>query len=332
LELKGLGDFGVTIRDWEQGERIEGFVALRKLERKEHTGGERLSLEFGDRSGRIEGVMWEGFESIIDDLVVGTVVKVRGVVGSFRDKPQIRVEKIRPAQPDEARPEDFLPRSAVDPETLAGEFDRYLASLQDPHLKQLMFHLFETDNLRERYLAAPAGKLWHHNTIGGLAEHSLNIVRICDFACTLYPELDRDLLVCGALLHDLGKIEQYAVTSMIDYSDEGRLVGHINTGDFRVATAMRSLPDFPAETERALRHLIVSPQGELAQGSPVVPMTPEAFVLHYADELDSKMGAVRRVMEKTGDADWSEYINLIGRYLYFGRQNRQSGENTPSDS
>lgn len=322
--MKGFGGSSVTIRDWEQGERIEAFVALRKVERREYTGGERLSLEFGDPTGRIEGVMWEGFHDIVADLTPGCVVKVRGLVGSFRDKPQLKVERIRLAQPDEARPQDFLPRSDVDPETLASELERYLESLQDPHLRRLMFELFESDNLRERYLAAPAGKLWHHNTIGGLAEHSLNIVRICEFACTLYPELDRDLLVCGALLHDLGKIEQYSVTSMIDYSDEGRLVGHINTGDFRVAMAIRNIEDFPVETANALRHLIVSHQGELAQGSPVVPMTPEAFVLHYADELDSKMGALHRVMEKTGDADWSEYVNLIGRYLYFGRQNRQS--------
>ncbi|GAB4319945.1 MAG: HD domain-containing protein [Candidatus Zixiibacteriota bacterium] len=318
----------MTIRDWEQGQRIEAFVALRKVERREYTGGERLSLEFGDQTGRIEGVMWEGFDGIVDDLVAGQVVKVRGVVGSFRDKPQLKVERIRPARPDEARPQDFLPRPHVDHETLAGELERYLESLQDPHLRQLMFTLFDSDNLRERYLFAPAGKLWHHNTIGGLAEHSLNIVRICEFACTLYPELDRDLLVCGALLHDLGKIEQYDVTSMIDYSDEGRLVGHINTGDYRVASAISKIDGFPKDTANALRHLIVSHQGELAQGSPVVPMTPEAFVLHYADELDSKMGALRRVMEKTGDADWSEYVNLIGRYLYFGRQHRQSDGQT----
>jgi 3'-5' exoribonuclease len=318
----------VVVRDWRQGQRIEEFVALRKMERREYTGGERLALEFGDQSGRIEGVMWDGYQDVIDQLAVGSIVKVRGQVGSFRDRPQIKVERIRPAAPNEARLEDFLPRSRIPAEELAQQFDACLESLTDPHLSELMKRLFEGD-LREQYLKAPAGKLWHHNTIGGLVEHSLNIVRICEFACTLYEDLDRDLLVCGAILHDLGKVDQYQVTAAIDFSDEGRLVGHINTGDFRVATVMNEIDGFPEETARVLRHLIVSHQGELEQGSPVVPMTPEAFVLHYADELDSKMGALYRIKEKTGDADWSEYVNLISRYLYFGHRRGERNSPTP---
>lgn len=295
-------------------------MALRKVERKEHPGGERLMLELGDQSGRIDGVMWDGYQDMMDMLVAGDIVKVRGIVGSFRDKPQIKVEAIRPAHPDEARPDDFLPKSHVDAEELATNLDACLESLTDPHLRALMTHMFATDNLREKYLTAAAGKLWHHNTVGGLAEHSLNVVRICESACEMYEGLDRDLLVCGALLHDLGKIEQYEMKASIDYSTEGRLVGHINTGDFRVAQAIADMDDFPAEMAYALRHLIVSHQGELEKGSPVVPMMPEAFVLNFADELDSKMGALRRIEEKTGDADWSEYVNLIGRYIYFGHR------------
>jgi len=310
----------MMIREWEPGQRVEAFVALRKLERRDYQGGERLSLEFGDQSGRIEGVMWEGFDTLIDELTVGGVVKVRGVVGSYKDRPQLRVERIRPATPDEARPADLLPRSPVEPEDLVRGLDACLESLADSDLRRLMEHLFASGDLREKYLSAPAGKLWHHNTVGGLAEHSLNLVRLCEFACQMYPDLDRDLLVCGALLHDLGKIDQYEVTAMFDYTDEGRLIGHINTGDQRVASAIEDLPDFPAETAMVLRHLIVSHQGELEKGSPVLPMTPEAFVLHYADELDSKMGALRRIAEKAGDAKWSEYVNLIGRHIYFGHR------------
>lgn len=291
---------------------------LRKMERKEYTGGERLALEFGDQSGRIDGVMWEGFGDIVDVLEVGDVVKVRGIVGEYRDRPQIRVERLRPATPEEARPEDFLPRSSVPREELESELDRFIDSLTNAHLKMLMRDMLGEGTLREQYLTAAAGKLWHHNTVGGLAEHSLNVVRICLFASDLYTELNRDLLVCGALLHDLGKVDQYEAKAMIDYTDEGRLVGHINTGDFRVATAIGAISDFPEETAMLLRHLIVSHQGLLEQGSPVVPMTMEAFVLHAADELDSKMGALRRVKEKTGDARWSEYVNLIGRFIYFG--------------
>ena len=308
----------MAIREWEPGQRVEAFVALRKLERREFPGGERLSLEFGDQSGRIEGVMWEGFETLVDDVAVGSVVKIRGMVGTYKDRPQVRVERIRPATPDEAKPADFLPQSPVEPEELARKLDEAIESLTDTDLRHLMEHLFTSDNLREEYLSAPAGKLWHHNTVGGLAEHSLNLVRICEYACLMYPDLDRDLLVCGALLHDLGKVDQYETTAMFDYTDEGRLIGHINTGDQRVAAAIADLEGFPAETAMVLRHLIVSHQGEFSKGSPVLPMTKEAFVLHFADELDSKMGALRRVGEKTGDAKWSDYVNLIGRHIYFG--------------
>jgi len=297
-------------------------VALRKVERKEYTGGERLMLELGDQSGRIDGVMWDGYQDMMDMLVAGDVVKVRGVVGSYRDRPQIKVEMIRPARPEEASPEDFLPKSHVPADELATNFDACLDSLTNPHLRELMKRMFETDDLREKYLSAAAGKLWHHNTVGGLVEHSLNIVRICEFACTMYDDfgLDRDLLVCGAILHDIGKVEQYEMKASIDYSTEGRLVGHINTGDYRVASEIAKMDDFPEELACALRHLIVSHQGDLEKGSPVVPQMPEAFVLNFADELDSKMGALRRIGEKTGDADWSEYVNLIGRYVYFGHR------------
>jgi 3'-5' exoribonuclease len=309
----------MAIRDLTPGDRVEDYFALRKVERKEHQGGERLSLEFGDASGRIEGVMWDGYEGIIDQLTSGAIVKVRGQVGVFRDKPQIKVERLRPLTDDDTVDlSSFVPRSPVEPETLASELDRFIGSITDSFLSALLTNLLGAGQSRDAYLQAAGGKRWHHDSLGGLAEHSLNMARIVDLMCQVYPDLDRDLLICGALLHDIGKIEQYEITSMIDYSDEGRLVGHINSGDFRVTTAMRSIEGFPAKTEQLLRHLIVSHQGQMETGSPVVPQTREAFILYYADEIDSKMGALRHVTEKTGDRPWSDYVNLIGRYIYVG--------------
>lgn len=309
----------MAIRDLAPGDRVEDYFALRKVERKEHPGGERLVLEFGDASGRIEGVMWEGYEAVLDQLTTGAIVKVRGMVGVFRDKPQVKVERLRPATADDKIDlSSFVPRAPVEPETLALELDRFIDSLSDSHLSALLKNLLGGGPTRDAYLQAAGGKRWHHDSLGGLAEHSLNMARIVDLMCQIYPTLDRDLLVCGALLHDIGKIEQYQISSMIDYSDEGRLVGHINSGDFRVTTAMRAIEGFPAKTEQLLRHLIVSHQGQMETGSPVVPQTREAFILYYADEIDSKMGALRHVAEKTGDRPWSDYVNLIGRHIYFG--------------
>ncbi len=309
----------MAIRDLVPGDRVEDFFALRKVERKEHQGGERLSLEFGDASGRIEGVMWEGYEGVLDQLSSGAIVKVRGQVGVYREKPQIKVERIRPlTDEDVVDLSSFVPRSPVDPETLASELDKFIVSITDEFLSVLLKTLLGAGPTRDAYLRAAGGKRWHHDSLGGLAEHSLNMARIVDLMCQVYPDLDRDLLVCGALLHDIGKIEQYEIGSMIDYSDEGRLVGHINSGDFRVTTAMRSIEGFPSKSEQLLRHMIVSHQGQMETGSPVVPQTREAFILYYADEIDSKMGALRHVAEKTGDRPWSDYVKLIGRHIYFG--------------
>ncbi len=309
----------MAIRDLAPGDRVEDYFALRKVERKEHQGGERLSLEFGDASGRIEGVMWDGYEGVFDQLTTGAIVKVRGQVGVFRDKPQIKVERLRPLNDEDTVDlASFVPRSPVEPGTLASELDRFIGSITDRYLSTLLANLLGAGQSRDAYLQAAGGKRWHHDSLGGLAEHSLNMARIVDLMCHVYPDLDRDLLICGALLHDIGKIEQYEITSMIDYSDEGRLVGHINSGDFRVTTAMRAIEGFPAKTEQLLRHLIVSHQGQMETGSPVVPLTREAFILYYADEIDSKMGALRHVTEKTGDRPWSDYVNLIGRYIYVG--------------
>lgn len=319
----------MSIRDLVPGERVEEFFALRKVERKEHPGGERLALEFGDSSGRIDGVMWDGYETVLDQLNPGAIVKVRGQVGLYRERPQIKVDRIRPAtQEDKVDLTSFVPRAPVDADTLASELDRFIDSVSDPYLSQLLKQLLTDGPSREDYLQAAGGKRWHHDSIGGLAEHSLNMARIVDHMCQVYAELDRDLLICGALLHDIGKIEQYEISSMIDYSDEGRLVGHINSGDFRVTTAIRSIAGFPQKTEQLLRHLIVSHQGQMETGSPIVPQTREAFILYYADEIDSKMGALRHVAEKTGDRPWSDYVNLIGRYIYFGGRadGTQAGE------
>lgn len=309
----------MAIRDLVPGDRVEEFFALRKVERKEYQGGERLSLEFGDASGRIEGVMWEGYEGVLDQLAPGAIVKVRGQVGVFREKPQLKVERIRTVtDEDSVDLSSFVPRAPVEPTALASELNRFIESVQDEFLSHLLANLLSEGPTRDAYLQAAGGKRWHHDSIGGLAEHSLNMARIVDVLCQVYQDLDRDLLICGALLHDIGKIEQYEISTMIDYSDEGRLVGHINTGDFRVTTAMRAIEGFPIKTEQLLRHLIVSHQGQMETGSPVVPQTREAFILYYADEIDSKMGALRHVAEKTGERPWSDYVNLIGRHIYFG--------------
>jgi len=308
----------MALQDYKPGERLTAFAAVRRLERKEYTGGVFLTLNVADKTGSVNAVMWEGFEAVVDLLHPGAVVKIQGVMGDYRDQPQVRIERLRLAREEEYDLADLVPASEFPREELARRLDAVTDSLTDPDFRRLMQTLFATDSVRERFLAAPGAQRWHHAYIGGLAEHTLGVVDICEFCARRYPELDRDLLVCGAVLHDIGKIDQYATTAVFAYTDAGRLVGHLVQGDEIIRAAMSRVEGFPEQKAMLLRHLILAHHGRLEFQSPVEPMTREAFVLHYADELDSKLGALRKLAGKAGDAAWSEYVKLLDRYIYFG--------------
>lgn len=314
----------MAIRDFKPGDEVAGFFAVRKKELKEYNGRFFLKLELGDATGRLDGVLWEEAATTHNQVEVGTVVKIRGNVTTYRDDLQISIQKVRPAKAEEFSIDDILPRSKFSKEELEKKFTEQVGRVKNPYLKKLL-DLFVADRkIFEAYLNAPAGKLWHHNYVGGLAEHSLQMAEVAQKVAPFYPLTDAELLIAGALLHDIGKVWQYQVSGFIDYTTEGRLVGHINSGDHYVATLIDKVEGFPAELSLRLRHLVVSHQGMLEQGSPVVPQTPEAFVLYALDELDSKMGALTRIWEKEKKAGWSEYINLISRYIYWSENRDQT--------
>jgi 3'-5' exoribonuclease len=172
-------------------------------------------------------------------------------------------------------------------------------------------------DFRRAFLEAPGGKLWHHASLGGLAEHTVKLAQVADAICPHYPALNRDLLVTGALLHDVGKVMEYTSDAAIEYSVEGRLMGHIVQGVLLVENKLAAIPDFPPETRRQVLHLILSHQGEPTMSSPVKPMTPEALVLHFLDEIDSKLDAFARVRAATPEGqDFSEYVKLMERFFY----------------
>lgn len=315
----------MALADYKIGDRLTEFLAVRRLQRKEYDGRQFLSLNLGDKSASIDAVMWEGFAEIVDRIRPGVVLRIQGFISEYRGRPQIKLERIRLAQAQEYDLADFLPASSVPSEELAGRLDEIIGSLADPDLRRLLENIYDREDIREGFLGAPGGQRWHHAFVGGLAEHTFAVVALCNFCAGLYPELDGELLICGALLHDLGKIKQYATSSVFEYTDSGRLLGHIVEGDELVADAVRHIGDFPREKAMRLRHLILAHHGELENGSPVVPQTREAFVLAYADKMDSMMGALGRIAEKTGEGPWSEWVNLISRFIYFGR-----GESPPA--
>jgi len=312
-----LSLMSVMIKDFVIGERITAFLLLKEMELKAWDGGTRLVLLLGDRSGNIEAVVWDNAQQVRSELEEVVVVKVRGTVGSFRNRPQITIDKIRPAEQSEYDPADLKRASHKSPQELKTEFIELMDSVQDPHLNALLRVLSETEELFSAYLARPAGKKFHHDFISGLADHSISLARLADLVCRNYPGLDRDLLVTGALLHDIGKITEFKGDLVYDYSDAGRLVGHITIGDHVVADLIRQVDDFPENLALKLRHLILSHHGEPAKGAVAKPKTREAYVLHHLDEIDSKLDAINKIAEKT-DGKWSEYIKPLEDFLYFG--------------
>lgn len=308
------------IEDFVQNDTITAFLTVRKKDVKEYNGNTFISFEFGDASGRIAGVWWEPEQSAIETLEEGAVVKVKGGVGTYRDKPQLKVLKIRLAKEDEYDLSDLLPHSKFSREELRAKIISLTERVENGFVKKLIKSFWDEKPFLDSYLKASAGKLWHHSYIGGLAEHSINVTEICLDMAKQYHFLDRDRLIFGGLFHDMGKIYQYKITSYIDYSDEGRLVGHISLADGMIAEHASGIESFPPNLLTILRHLILSHHGQIEFASPIVPQIPEAFILYYADEIDSKMGAIERIREKSGAAGWSEYVKLLNRHLYFGKE------------
>nr|MBN2278283.1 HD domain-containing protein [candidate division Zixibacteria bacterium] len=308
------------IRDFVQNDVVTVFVTVRRKQIREYNGTTYISFEFGDASGRIAGIWWEPDQSAIEVLQEGEVVKVKGAVAEYKGKPQLKVIKLRKAEPEEYNLADLLPHSKFTLEELRGKILSLIERVENSFVRKLISAFFEDESFFTSYLKASAGKLWHHSFIGGLAEHSINVTEICLDMAGRYKFLDRDLLIFGGLFHDMGKIYQYRITSFIDYTDEGRLIGHINQADSLIAERASRIEAFPPELLMRLRHLILSHHGQVEFASPVVPQIPEAFVLYYADEIDSKMGAIDRIREKTGGTGWSEFVNLLNRHLYFSEE------------
>jgi len=311
------------ISDFKIGQKITAFFILRHKERrmKKASSESYLSFELGDASGRIFGSLWNAAEIDEHDLIVGGIVKIRATVIEWHDKPYLNIDQIRPAgEADQVTIEDLLPKAARPVEQLLAEFNANIDSVCDDHLKALLTNLVADKDIRQLLQQAPGGKLWHHCYMGGFLEHTLSVVKIVQAVVQNYPHVNADLLIAGALLHDIGKLFEYQWDGYIEYSDEGRLHGHIALGYHLVAARIEAQPDFPAELRRHLLHLILAHQGQKEQGSPVVPMTREAFILYYADELDSKLGAFERICEQEREEGkrWSNYVNLMDRFFYFG--------------
>lgn len=305
-----------------KGELIDHFLLVKKCEiRLTKTGKEYLSLELGDKSVSSAANLWDdisGFKSIKNSLAVGDIVKITGSMDEYQGNSQIKIESIRlTKQSDDVTPKDFLPKSLRDLNKMKKEFKSRMDNIAHADLKSLIKNIF-TEERFDKYTSVPAGKMWHHGYISGLIEHTLEIIRICDLMCDIHPQIHRDLLVCGAMLHDFGKIEELSFEPVFEYTDKGKLLGHIVIAAMIVNDEINKTPNFPENLKNNLLHLILSHQGKLEYASPVVPKTLEAITLYQADELSAKVNAYKNVIvnEIKPGTSWTKFISLAGTDIH----------------
>ncbi len=277
------------------------FVAGTRQLRTKADGSAYLAVTLCDRTGQLEGRMWEAAEA--GDFAAGDIVKLRGQVCRYQEKLQIKVDKLRRA--DEAADAglyelgDFVPKTAYDIDALWATLEGYVASLGDAHLRQLLRLFLDDPALASALREAPAAKTLHHAWIGGLLEHVVSLLHLCSLAAGHYPEVNRDLLLAGAMLHDIGKLAELRWGTSFEYTLEGQLLGHISIGMAMVEQKVALVEGFPPRLKLLVQHMILSHHGRLEFGSPKLPMIPEAMLLHYLDDLEAKMQTMRSELARS---------------------------------
>ncbi|MCF7920986.1 MAG: HD domain-containing protein [Candidatus Cloacimonetes bacterium] len=296
---------------------IETYFLVTEKDLREGKTGSYLRVRISDRTGNIMGNVWNNASSIAEKFEVGDIVKLKAMVIKYKEQLQLTVQKIRKVQEFEIDLSDYISATEKDVNKLSERLFGIIDSVSDPYLSSLLKLIFDDKEFYADFGRAPAAKSWHHNYLNGLLEHTVAVANICDFASHSYP-LDRDLLMSGALLHDIGKVDEYKAAPAIDFTDAGRLLGHIVIADQKICEKSRQIDHFPADLLMKLRHLILSHHGEYDKGSVRLPQMLEAIMLHHADNLDAQVTGVSQVIKGQNRGSWSEYDRLNNRYYYTG--------------
>jgi 3'-5' exoribonuclease len=298
-----------------------GFLVLRKDIRQKKDGEPYLSLTLGDRTGQIEANMWDRVAAVQHSFAAGDFVKIRAQVGLYRDKPQLKIERLRRLEEGEVTLADYLPATTADVDAMWREVEARIAAIANPHLRALLEAVFGDAEIAARFRRAPAAKALHHAWLGGLLEHVVSLCRLAALVMQNYPYIDADLLYTGILLHDLGKIEELEYERAFRYSTPGQLLGHMVLVLRILHEKFAALPDFPPALAAVVEHLIISHHGQYEFGSPKLPMFPEALLLHQLDDMDSKMQAMRTQLEQDPTpGEWTGYNRSLDRPLLRARR------------
>ncbi len=272
------------------------FLVHSKEIRQKKTGEFYLSLLLGDRTGELDAKMWDNVAEVLEAFDRDDFVKVKGLIQVFHNRPQLTVHKVRRMDDSEVDYADYFPSSKRDPDEMWNELRGVVAEIANPHLKALLTRMLDDPDVALRYRRAPAAKQIHHAYLGGLIEHVLSLCALARLIAPHYPQIDADLLLTGVVLHDIGKIYELNYERGFSYSSDGQLLGHISIALRMVAETLRGLPDFPPPLRSLVEHMILSHHGHLEFGSPKLPQFPEALLLHYLDDMDSKMECMRALI------------------------------------
>jgi 3'-5' exoribonuclease len=294
---------------------VTTFVVAAKQIKLKKTGEPYVAMTLADRSGQLDAKLWDNVDEFMGAFEQDDFIKVKGLLNKYNNRFQLTIHKLRRLEESEVDFADYLPKTNKDIEQLWQELATFVAGFKNPHLKVLLQAFMSDPELAEAYKTAPAAKTLHHAYIGGLLEHVVSLFRLCDLAARNYPQIDRDLLLTGAFLHDIGKIHELSYARSFAYSTRGQLLGHMIIELEMLHAKIALCPAFPQDLKTLIEHLIISHHGQYQFGSPKLPMFPEALMLHYLDDLDSKMESMRAHFEREPDADWTNYNGSLQRPL-----------------
>jgi 3'-5' exoribonuclease len=309
----------IYLKDIKQGDKVAStFLAAEKSMAFSLKGSPYLNVRLKDKTGELDGKVWDNAIELDQQFKKGDIIYIEGKAANYKNSIQISIIKIKKTAWEDVESTDYLPAVKTNVADMFNEILAYVEKIQTKPLQDLLQSFLHDQETAELFQRAPAAKGFHHVYLGGLLEHTLSVVRLLEKVSEHYPTLNKDMVITGGILHDIGKIYEFSYDYTIDYSDEGRLIGHIVMGVEMIDKKIAAIDDFPRQLALELRHIILSHHGEFEFGSPKRPKTLEALVVHYIDDLDAKFNAFQTLIDDSHntDSDWTNYNRLLDRFIY----------------
>ncbi|MCF8054746.1 MAG: HD domain-containing protein [Deltaproteobacteria bacterium] len=310
----------IFVKDIKAGDRLKDlFLIAEKTMAHSQKGAPYLNIKLKDRTGEVMGKVWDNALSL--DLLCkkGDIALISCWASTYKGALQMTITDIGVVGCDTVAMDDFFPKVKGDVEEMFAALLAFVDSVENTHLRLLLRGFLDDEAIATKLKRTPAAKGMHHTAVGGLLEHSLSVTRALDALAPLYPDLNRDMLITGGILHDIGKIRELSFDSVVEYTTVGRLIGHIVIGLEMLNEKLALIENFPEDLSLELRHIMLSHHGEFEFGSPKLPQTRAALIIHQIDDLDAKLSAFAEQIENDNtDSPWTGYHRLLERYIYKG--------------